>query len=134
MKKNFALLLILFPFFCFSQGKATATFNKEEIKINSLLNGSLYTPSTATKKMNLVILIAGSGPTDRDGNQYGVTNNSLKYTSEGLVKNGIAVFSYDKRIIAQMEKGTIDERALSFDDFINDAKTVVTYFKNQKIY
>src|SRR4029078_10345086 len=86
------------------------------------------------KKKDLVILIAGSGPTDRDGNQYGVENNSLKYTAQELTKNGISVFSYDKRIIAQMATGTIDERSLSFDDLITDAKTVMTFFKDQKKY
>lgn len=61
-------------------------------------------------------------------------NNSLKQLSEGLAKNDITVFSYDKRIIAQMASGTVDEAALSFEDFINDAKTVLAFFKNQKKY
>ncbi|KLT67636.1 serine aminopeptidase domain-containing protein, partial [Flavobacterium sp. ABG] len=43
-------------------------------------------------------------------------------------------FSYDKRIIAQMMAGTVNEATLSFDDFVNDAKDVFTYFKNQKKY
>ena len=51
----------------FSQ--APAAFTKENIAVNALLNGTLYTPIKQSKKTNLVILIAGSGPTDRDGNQ-----------------------------------------------------------------
>ena len=99
-----------------------------------MLNGSLYTPNQQNKKLNLVILIAGSGPTDRDGNQMGLSNNSLKLLAEALANNGIAVYSYDKRIFAQMASGKLDEASLSFDNFIDDAKAVIQYFKNQKKY
>jgi pimeloyl-ACP methyl ester carboxylesterase len=135
MKKSLLLLLLLFSIFGFSQQEtATKSFNKEEIAINPLINGSLYSPLKQNKKTNLVLLIAGSGPTDRDGNQKGLTNNSLKYLSEELVKNDIAVFSYDKRIFTQMKSGTINEATLTFDDFINDATSVLLFFKNQKKY
>jgi pimeloyl-ACP methyl ester carboxylesterase len=135
MKKSLFLLLTLFSTLCHSQTEtAPKSFNKEEISINPLIKGSLYSPLKQNKKTNLVILIAGSGPTDRDGNQKGLINNSSKYLSEELVKNDIAVFSYDKRIIAQMLSGTVNEATLSFDDFVNDAKDVFTYFKNQKKY
>ncbi|TDE53896.1 alpha/beta hydrolase [Flavobacterium sp. GT3P67] len=135
MKKLLLVFLTLFSTLCYSQAEtAIKSFNKEEISINPLINGSLYSPLKQTKKTNLVILIAGSGPTDRDGNQKGLTNNSLKYLSEELTKNDIAVFSYDKRIIAQMKTGTVNEATLTFDDFITDAKSVLSFFKNQKKY
>lgn len=132
LKKAFLLLVILFSTLVFSQ--ETIEFSKANIEINSLLNGTLYSPLKQNKKTNLVILIAGSGPTDRNGNQKGMTNNSLRFLAEELVKKNTAVFSYDKRIFAQMTTGKLDEASLSFDDFINDAKAVVTYFKNQKKY
>ena len=113
---------------------AVKSFNKEEIAVNSLINGSLYSPLKQNRKTNLVILIAGSGPTDRDGNQKGLANNSLKYVSEELAKNDIAVFSYDKRIIAQMKSGTVNEATLTFNDFITDATSVLLFFKNKKKY
>jgi pimeloyl-ACP methyl ester carboxylesterase len=109
-------------------------FTKENIAVNNLLNGTLYTPLKSTKNTNLVILIAGSGPTDRDGNQKGMTNNSLKLLAESLANNGIAVYSYDKRIFAQMAAGKLDEASLTFDNFIEDAKDVILFFKNQKKY
>jgi len=135
MKKSLLVFLILFSALGYSQAETAVTsFNKEEIAINPLLNGSLYLPLKQNKKTNLVILIAGSGPTDRDGNQKGLTNNSLKYLSEELAKNNIAVFSYDKRIFAQMKSGTVNEATLTFDDFITDATSVLLFFKNQKKY
>ena len=133
MKHNFlTLLFIVLSAPVFSQ--ATTAFTKENIAVNSLLNGSLYTPIKAPKKANLVILIAGSGPTNRDGNQIGLTNNSLKLLAEALASNGIAVYSYDKRIFAQMASGKLDESSLTFDDFIEDTIDVIDYFKNQKKY
>ncbi len=116
----------------FSQEKKV---DNQEIEVNSLIKGTLFSPEKVTSKTKLVILIAGSGPTNRSGNStIGGINNSLKYLAEGLTRNGFAVFSYDKRIFAQMINKTIDEKTLSFEDFINDAKDVVTYFKAQKKY
>lgn len=135
MKKSLLIFLTLFSALCYSQAEtAIKPFNKEEIAVNPLINGSLYLPLKQNKKTNLVILIAGSGPTDRDGNQKGLTNNSLKYLSEELAKNDIAVFSYDKRIISQMKTGTVNEATLTFDDFIKDATSILSFFKNQKKY
>lgn len=132
MKKIFTIVIVLLCTVVFSQEKLA--FTKENIAVNPLLNGTLYFPTKQNKTKNLVILIAGSGPTDRDGNQKGMTNNSLKLLAEALANNGIAVYSYDKRIFAQMATGKLDEASLSFDDFINDAKAVLSYFKSQKRY
>ena len=132
MRKIFISLFLIISASSFSQ--VTTAFTKENISVNSLLNGSLYTPSQQSKKLNLVILIAGSGPTDRNGNQMGLANNSLKLLAEALANNGIAVYSYDKRIFAQMASGKLDEASLSFNNFIDDAKAVIQYFKNQKKY
>jgi uncharacterized protein len=132
MKKALVLFVILFSTLAFSQEKIE--FSKTDIEINSLLKGTLYSPLKQSKKTNLVILIAGSGPTDRDGNQKGLANNSLKLLAEALANNGIAVYSYDKRIFAQIASGKLNEASLSFDNFIDDAKAVIQYFKNQKKY
>ena len=128
MKKSFIILLISLNFNIFSQEKSIIT---TEISVNPLLNGTLFSPEKTNAKTKLVILIAGSGPTDRNGNQTGAENNSLKFLSENLAKAGIAVFSYDKRIIAQMKTGNVDEKNLSFEDFIEDAKTIIKFFKTK---
>ena len=127
MKK--LILLILFPILTFAQEVKT-----EEIEVNSLLKGTLFSTETTIKNPNLVIIIAGSGPTNRNGNQMGMQNNSLKYLAEAIAKDGNVAFSFDKRIIAQMKAGNLDEKSLRFDDLINDAKDIITYFKAQKKY
>ncbi len=55
---------------------AQEDFSTSEIKINDLINGTLLTPTDKTEK--LAVLIPGSGPTDRNGNQQMMQNNSLK--------------------------------------------------------
>ena len=86
----------------------------------------------ASSKPNLVLIIAGSGPTNRNGNQVGMQNNSLKFLAEEIAKDGNVAFSFDKRIITQMKEGKLDEKSLQFDDLINDVKDIITYFKKQK--
>lgn len=132
MKNLFQIALLFFITFSYSQENKTTS---QEIEVNSLIKGTLFSPEKVSKKTKLVILIAGSGPTNRSGNStMGGINNSLKFLAEGLAENGIAVFSYDKRIFAQMIAKTLDEKTLSFEDFINDAKNVITYFQSQKKY
>lgn len=127
MKK--LILLILFPILTFAQEVKT-----EEIEVNSLIKGTLFSTETTIKNPNLMIIIAGSGPTNRNGNQMGMQNNSLKYLAEAIAKDGNVAFSFDKRIIAQMKAGNLDEKSLRFDDLINDVKDIITYFKSQKKY
>ncbi len=52
----------------------------------------------AGKKAPVVIIIPGSGPTDRDGNSpLGVTAANLRLLAEGLAKRGITTVRVDKR-------------------------------------
>ena len=132
MKKLTIILFLIWNTVSFSQEKKL--FLKEEIIINPQIKGSLYNPLKTNRKTNLVILIAGSGPTNRDGNQLGSYNNSLKFLAEELSKKDLAVFSYDKRIIADIIAGRKDNKNLVFDDFVNDAKEVISYFINLKKY
>ena len=133
MKNYIQTLFLLLTITVVSQEKKEII--TQEIEVNSLLKGTLFSPDKVTKETKLVILIAGSGPTNRNGNSIiaGV-NNSLKFLAEGLTQNGIAVFSYDKRSLSQPTSKKLDEKSLSFDDFINDAKEVTLYFKSQKKY
>ena len=61
-------LLIAFCFLCFGNSIAQNPFISEEIAVTPLIEGTLLLPETSEKKP-LVIIIAGSGPTDRNGNQ-----------------------------------------------------------------
>lgn len=105
-----------------------------EININPLINGTLFSPEKVSKQNHLVIIIAGSGPTDRNGNQRGMENNSLKFLAEAIAKEGNTAFSFDKRMFALLNTGTLDEKSLNFDDLVTDVKDIISYFKLQKKY
>lgn len=129
MKKH----LVIFLLFIFSTSVAQeATYTSKEVTISKHINGTLLTSIDANKP-DLAILIAGYGPTDRDGNQNFLKTNNIKKLAIGLTKNGIATFRYDKRIVKQIRQNNVDKN-LSFDDFVADAIDVLDYFKNLNQY
>jgi pimeloyl-ACP methyl ester carboxylesterase len=129
MKFYLILVIPLVSYFSFGQEKI---FNTQELSISKWIDGTLLSP-TETESSTLAILIAGSGPTNRDGNQNFLKNNSLKKLAAGLSNNGISTFRYDKRIVKQIRKGNVDKNMM-FNDFVNDASDVIDYFKAKKDY
>ena len=83
--------------------------------------GTLTMPNDADMLPPLVIMIAGSGPTDRNGNNPQMKNNSLLFLSDGLVKNGISTLRYDKKGIGQSVVKDLKEEEMSFDDSVEEA-------------
>jgi pimeloyl-ACP methyl ester carboxylesterase len=71
----------------------------------------------------VVLIIAGSGPTDMNGNTIGsnYNNNSLKLLAESLATNGIASVRYDKRGIGKSIAAGTKEEELRFEHYIDDA-------------
>lgn len=69
----------------------------------------------------VALIIAGSGPTDRDGNNPRLKNNSLKMLANELLKNGIATLRYDKRGIGKSKNAGLKESSLRFENYIEDA-------------
>ena len=85
------------------------------------LFGSLLLPQSA-KPVPVVLIIAGSGPTDRNGNSAeGSRNDSLKRLAWDLARHNIASVRYDKRGVAASLKATPDERNLTLDAYVADA-------------
>ncbi|HWP68786.1 MAG TPA: hypothetical protein VN437_05740, partial [Rectinemataceae bacterium] len=64
-----------------------------------LLPGSFMRPASGQADVPLVLLLAGAGPTDRNGNNYNVPGrtDSLLMLAKALASKGIASFRYDKR-------------------------------------
>ncbi len=94
------------------------------------LYGSELVPP-AKGKVPVVLLHAGSGPTDRDGNSAMLpgANNSLKYLAEGLAKAGIASVRFDKRGIAASQAAAPPEKDLRFENYVEDAAAWVKKLK-----
>ena len=85
------------------------------------LHGSLLLPQS-DRPLPVALLIAGSGPTDRNGNNpEGGHNDALKKLAQVLARNGIASLRYDKRGVAASRSATPDERDLSVERYVADA-------------
>lgn len=125
-------------FFCLLGFVAAEAFSqdsapyKTELVVDSTsvkLYGTLLVPS---KKAPVILFIAGSGPTDRDGNNSWMTNNSTKRLAEELTAKGIATLRYDKRGIAQSKQADLKEEDMVFETMIEDAQRWIRWLKKDK--
>jgi pimeloyl-ACP methyl ester carboxylesterase len=90
--------------------------------LSGSISGTLTVPVNANGKIPVVLIIPGSGPTDRDGNsaKLGLNGNTYKMLANDLGKNGIATLRYDKRLVGQSVSST-KEKELRFEDYVDDA-------------
>ncbi|AYL97189.1 serine aminopeptidase domain-containing protein [Mucilaginibacter celer] len=90
------------------------------------ISGTLAMPKDASGKVPLVLIIAGSGPTDRDGNspKLGLHANIYKMIANELGKKGIASVRYDKRLVGQSVT-SIKENEIRFEDYVEDAAALL---------
>ncbi len=111
---------LLFICVCFS---ASAQFITEEKLLETStgkLKGTLLLP-TKGKKFSLVVIQAGSGGTDRNGNGgVALKANSYRLIAEALAQKNIATLLMDKRGVSGSMGALKSEAALRFDDYAND--------------
>lgn len=125
MKYYLFLFIFVFSVFGFSQ---ESNIIQQDIFIDNKFEGTLLLPET--QKPPLVILLAGSGPLDKDGNTNFMKGNMLKKLAIKLGENGIASFRYDKHSLRQIKKGKYN-LDYDFDIFIDDAKAALRHFKSK---
>jgi len=93
--------------------------------LSGSISGTLTMPKSVNGKIPVVLIIAGSGPTDRDGNNnMGLNTNTYKMLATALGKSGIASLRYDKRMVGK-SISSIKEKELHFDDYIDDAIALI---------
>ena len=95
------------------------------------ISATINTPANGSDVA--VLIVAGSGPTDRNGNSGPSLNTyTYKKLSDDLVKGGIAVLRYDKRAIG---RSTLNDPTtipnLVFGDFVDDAARCVDYLRGE---
>lgn len=124
----FILLLIASRLLAQTDTSFTETPVTLETKTGNIY-GTICTPRKFDK-VPVALIIAGSGPTDRDGNSIiGLKTDAYKTLAHKLSSQGIATLRYDKRGIANSKEAMKSEAGLSFDDYINDAKEWVALLK-----
>lgn len=95
------------------------------------LYGTLTVPARGAE--TAVLLIAGSGPTDRDGNnRLGIRSDCYRLLAEELTAAGYAVLRYDKRAIGS---SVLDDPTqlpeLTLDQYIDDAAALADYLAGE---
>ena len=131
------LLLLLFSCVLFLQPYCQAqplTSEESPVTLSTAtgdIKGRLLLPANATT-CPVVLLIAGSGPTDMDGNNPMMKNNSLKFLAEGLAQKGIASLRFDKRGIAGSAAAGKEESKLRFEDYVNDVTGWIDFLAKDK--
>lgn len=83
------------------------------------IDGTLETP--AKMPAPVVLIIAGSGPVDRDGNARALRTDAYKLLAAALADRGIASVRYDKRGIGASASAATSEKDLRFDTYVDDA-------------
>ncbi len=87
------------------------------------LAATLTLPRGAAGPIPVAVIIAGSGPTDRNGNSVmGIRPNSYAQLAWRLAERGIATLRYDKRGLPGTQ-GTFDIRQMTLEDFAADARS-----------
>lgn len=116
-----------------SENKDT-TFVETQITLETK-TGQIFGTLTTPKKFSTIpvaLIIAGSGPTDRNGNNPMMKCDAYKKLAYGLAENNIASLRYDKRGIAESHAAGKNESDLRFDDYVNDAKEWIQLLKQDK--
>ena len=92
--------------------------------------GTLTVPA-GDKKVPVVLIIAGSGPTDRNGNsdQGGLKTNAYKMLADSLQQAGIACLRYDKRGVGESSGALKTEDSIRFEDIVDDAAGFIKMLK-----
>lgn len=135
--KKYAVLLCLTILNVVAVSAATTrdtAFTESKVTLSTKagnIYGVLSLPAN-TGKIPVALIIAGSGPTDRDGNSAMTKNNSLKMLSAALLQRGIATLRYDKRGVGESMVAGGSESSLRFDDYVDDAKGWVALLKEDK--
>ena len=83
--------------------------------------GSQLTPENDKKDL-VALFICGSGPTDRNGNNPQMPNNSILFLAEELCHAEIPSVRYDKRGIAASAASGRKEADLRFSHYVDDAR------------
>ncbi len=100
-----------------------------------LFNGKLTGELTVVNfksKTPLVIFIAGSGPTDRNGNSKMTKSDCYLQLSDSLSNMGISTLRLDKRGIGNSIIDSFKEESMNIDTLVSDIDKIVDSMSNRK--
>lgn len=120
-----------FRFMQYAEDTVPAKKTGTEIVVKTSIGniyGTLSVPESKNK-MPVVLIIAGSGPTDRDGNNGDMKSYAYSMLADSLMKRGIACARYDKRGLGASIGSITREDQIIFEDAVNDGSAFVKLLK-----
>ena len=90
------------------------------------LHGTLAMSRSVSEPVPLVVIVAGSGPTDRNANGPFLNTNAYAMLAWGLAEQGIASLRYDKRGIGMSAGEGGDPTTLTTDLYVADVAAAAT--------
>lgn len=109
-------------------GITNASANETQIRVGNI-DAFLTTPP-GVERPPVVLLIAGSGSTDHDGNGPQAKPATLKKLAEQLAERKIATLRYDKRGAGGWKPEFGKPEDFRFKDYVDDAVSLVNYLKS----
>jgi hypothetical protein len=104
------------------------TSRVSEVTIGGL--AGTWTAPAGAARYPAVLIVAGSGPTDRDGNNpQGLRTDAYKQLAAALAEAGIASLRYDKRGVAASRAAATRESLLTVEVFARDAADVAAWVR-----
>lgn len=132
---SFIVFLNLLSIGLFAQIKNVPVVSESEMILKTStgnISGTLTIPNNV-KISPIVLIIAGSGATDRDGNStFGLQTNAYKMLAAGFAQNGISTLRFDKRGIARSKPAMTSESEIKFETYINDVVNWISFLKADK--
>jgi len=132
MKQLITTYLIILILSSFTLAKSTKTKTDTiAIELSDLAIHSVLSNPQNIKTPPVVLIIGGSGPTDLNGNQPLMHNNSLKFLSDALIDKGIATLRFDKRGVGKSSYPEFKESNLTIDQYAKDVKSMIKFLQGK---
>ena len=126
MKYLYGLLCVFTFSYSFSNDYVINSFD------NHSIHGTLLESAESTSVLS--IIVSGSGPTDRDGNNTSLKSDYLKMLAEGLFDNGVSSYRYDKRGVGNSIVNIQSGNDIKFINYVNDLVSIINHFKDTREY
>jgi len=126
------LCVLLSSLFIVAMFTGPAMSGSEEEIAREGLYGSFLAPGSGVAHATVLIL-AGSGPVDRDGNLPGLRNDSLRLLAQGLADRGIASLRIDKRGAGKSRNPQLREDDVRIQTYVDDAVGWLVYLRGRAI-
>jgi uncharacterized protein len=119
-----ALLVFFYTVIAHAAPVATEAYLK-----SGKLSGVMLRPSASSPA---VLIIPGSGPTDRDGNnRLGVRGSPYKLLAESLTSKGVTTVRVDKRGMFTSSGAAADASAVTISEYASDVHAWVKVIRDQ---